>query len=392
MYVTRPLSMYRNEGATSAAPVPAALVEGPNTGVLVIEDEAAESRWLFGLLKRKSVKAPPFPQNKIMELRYTINSGEHQHTDYFYALLIPVINRPLSSNKYYVIKSRGKTKGLACTSSKEDDETSCCCFGIPDTPPQLFDPTNAYQQFQISNYVQCAGPCGFMANSIAPDGVPPRFLRRRGWRAYTKTFKNKNLELTQALGLDAALRAHLPALNFSLPAKSSDPVVVGKWYCPFIFVRDGEVGSQVSNSPYYEMTLQQSWEEIFGCGNLGGGERGVDFDVSVEKEVILIAGQRTDGREVGDGVVWFGSWGVGLSLAIVERVKWEEERAGFEFGKEKEKKYVKVKRREEYGGVGEWKRFGCYVLIERFVLKRMDGSLVLTWEFKHTHQIRTKWE
>ncbi|XP_022149022.1 uncharacterized protein LOC111017542 [Momordica charantia] len=283
---------------------------------------------------------------------------------------------------------------LAYTSSKEDEMSRCCwcCFVINDKRPQLFDPKNAYQQFEISSrIIECGGqPWGFVSKSVAPDGIPPNFLRHEGWKAGTKPL-NKNLELTEALGLDAALRGRLPDLSFPLPAKCSDPVVVGKWYCPFIFVRDGEVGSQVSNSPYYEMTLQQNWEEIFGCGNLGGGERGVDFDVSVEREVISIAGQRADGREVGDGVVWFGSRGVGLSLAIEERVKWEDERAGFEFGKEKEEKYVKMNRREDFGGVEEWRRFGCYVLVERFVLKRMDGSLVLTWEFRHTHQIRTKW-
>lgn len=51
-----------------------------------------------------------------------------------------------------------------------------------------------------------------------------------------------------------------------------------------------------------------------------------------------------------------------------------------------------MKRIEEFGGVGEWRKFGCYVLVERFVLKRMDGSLVLTYDFKHTHHVRTKWE
>jgi hypothetical protein len=51
-----------------------------------------------------------------------------------------------------------------------------------------------------------------------------------------------------------------------------------------------------------------------------------------------------------------------------------------------------VKRVEEFGGDGGWKKFGCYVLVERFVLRRMDGSLVLTNDFKHTHQVRSKWE
>ncbi|KAL4303782.1 hypothetical protein GQ457_10G027810 [Hibiscus cannabinus] len=84
--------------------------------------------------------------------------------------------------------------------------------------------------------------------------------------------------------------------------------------------------------------------------------------------------------------MWFGSSmaGVGLSLVIVERMKWEEERSGWKGGHER------LKKMEKNGGV--WNKFGCYVLVERFVLRRMDGSLVLTYDFKHTHVVRNKWE
>lgn len=47
MYVTRPLSVYRDSSSSSSSPE----AEGPNTGVLVMEDEASESKWFFGLLK-----------------------------------------------------------------------------------------------------------------------------------------------------------------------------------------------------------------------------------------------------------------------------------------------------------------------------------------------------
>ncbi|KAI4357910.1 hypothetical protein L6164_001826 [Bauhinia variegata] len=94
--------------------------------------------------------------------------------------------------------------------------------------------------------------------------------------------------------------------------------------------------------------------------------------------------------------MWFRSYNnvgteasVGLSTAIVERMKWEQERSGWIEGKEKE---VRVERVEELKGNSGWKKFGCYVLVESFVLKRLDGSLVLTYSFRHTHQIRTKWE
>ncbi|KAG7013091.1 hypothetical protein SDJN02_25847, partial [Cucurbita argyrosperma subsp. argyrosperma] len=329
MYVTRPLSAYRNSPAAAACEVEP---EGPNTGILVIEDEASESKWLFGLLKRRSVKALPFPQNMIMELRYTRNEGEHQRIDRLNALLIPVLNQPSSSNQYY--------------------------------------------------NMSCLGPCGFMSHSMAPDGVPPRFLRHKGWRAYTKPLKN--FKPTQALGVDVALRGRLPELNLK-------PTVVGKWYCPFIFIREGEVGDQMRSSPYYEMTLEQHWEEVFGCYNEGGlVGNGVEVDVYVKRQGVFVGGVAAERVVVDGGVVWFGEREVGVSTAVVERVKWEEERGGFKWGGHEE--VERVVRREAFEGLGVWRRFGCYALVERFVLKRMDGSVVLTWDFTHTHQIRIKWE
>ncbi|GFZ21476.1 hypothetical protein Acr_29g0006380 [Actinidia rufa] len=50
-----------------------------------------------------------------------------------------------------------------------------------------------------------------------------------------------------------------------------------------------------------------------------------------------------------------------------------------------EKREEVVNGREEFDvvmGDEGWSRFGCYVLVERFVLRRMDGSVVLTYDFK----------
>ena len=123
------------------------------------------------------------------------------------------------------------------------------------------------------------------------------------------------------------------------------------------------------------------------------------MDALVQREVVTVGGREAvvDERNVGDGVVWFRSssnlgeeTSVALSLAIVERMKWEQKRVGWIGGNGKR---VTVKRVEEFAGIGGWKKFGCYVLVERFVLKRLNGSLVvLNYDFKHTHQIRCKWE
>ena len=109
MYVTRPLSMFQKNPSALSWPPP----EGPNSGILVIEDEEAEQYTCFGLCKSDELKDLPFPQNKNLTLRYS--SGKN--ASYFYANLIPVLNQPLSSNRYYVIKRRGSHKGYACISS-----------------------------------------------------------------------------------------------------------------------------------------------------------------------------------------------------------------------------------------------------------------------------------
>ncbi|KAJ0094778.1 hypothetical protein Patl1_16576 [Pistacia atlantica] len=236
----------------------------------------------------------------------------------------------------------------------------------------------------------------FSAKSVAPDGFPPEFLRHKRWDMTAET--PDDFELHEAPGLDSTLRARLPDFNFPLPNKASKSVVVGKWYCPFIFIKESSLKQQIKNSMYYEMTLEQRWEQIFASENSHNRENVVVVDVAVPTEVVSFGGVEgvPDEKNVVDGMMWFkssinagGELSVGLSTLIIERMKWEEERFGWVGGNEKQ---VRVKKVEEFGGVGEWRNFGCYVLVERFVLKRMDGSLVLTYDFKHTHQIRSKWE
>ncbi|KAH7574982.1 hypothetical protein JRO89_XS02G0029600 [Xanthoceras sorbifolium] len=404
MYVARPLSMYKKYPSALQSPPP----EGPNSGVLVILDEEAEPTCCFGKCKSCELPQLPFPQNKNLKTRYTIHTGEGSYDSYNKVVFIPVLNQPLSSNRYYAIKPCGRHKGKAFASSKEDDKATCCfCSFVSDVKPQPFDPNNHYQQFEI---FPRGRSCGFFAKSVAPDGFPPCFLRRKGWKLVTKTARN--LELDEAPGLDMELRARLPDFNFPLSNKSSKPVTVGKWYIPFIFIKEGTLEDQMNRSMYYETTLEQRWEQIFSCDNNG---QKVDkdavvvvVDVAVEREVVSLFGGEKENLvpadhhiewRVVDGVMWFKSSStnsrdhVGLSSEIVERMDWEEERFGWVRGNERQ---VSVKREEQFcGGVhgsDQWRKFGCYVLAERFVLKRMDGSLLLTYDFMHTHHIRSKWE
>ncbi|XVF85679.1 hypothetical protein PTKIN_Ptkin17bG0135500 [Pterospermum kingtungense] len=378
MYVTRPLSMYKQNPAALSLPPP----EGPNSGVLVLLDEEPEPSCCFGTESQK-LKSLPFPQNKKIAVHY--DSGESESVQQ--VAFIPVLGQPLSSNRYYAIQSRGSHKGEALTGSKEEDAVTCCfCRCFPDIKPQPADYHDVYQQFEISP----ARRWGFVAKSVAPDGVPPEFLRTKGWRVYASP--PRNFALGEAPGLNTALRARLPEFNFPLSHTSSKPVVVGKWYCPCIFIKDGTPKDQMAKSMYYHMTLEQRWEQVFACDNGHNKDNAVVIDVTVEREAVRVDGLEVspNQRDIVDGVMWFrsGQVAVGLSSAIVERMKWEEETFGWSGGSETER----IQRVEEFGRNGVWNKFGCYVLVESFVLRRMDGSLVLTYDFKHTHQIRSKWE
>ncbi|OWM89409.1 uncharacterized protein LOC116198608 [Punica granatum] len=398
MYVTRPLSLcLRNPGALSEPPP-----EGPSSGFLVVQDEEAESTCCFGLCEDTRIRDLPFPQNKNLTIRYTTSQQNGTTNSYRDdVILIPVLNKPLSSNQYYAIQPRGRHKGEAHANSKDEDMTNCLCFSfVHDADPVPLNPHNIYQQFVIDPYETLCTAGSFSAKSLASDGHPPRFLRRKGWRVYSK--KPKNFYLGEAPGIfDRSLRAQLPSFDVGTFEKSSQPVLVGRWYCPFMFVRDGALGDQVKRSTYYEMTLQQRWEQVYACENDGlerrePSDRNVLVDVSVKDTAILVGGKEAKHGNVANGILCFvgderESCGVGLSLGIIERMKWEEERFGWVSGDDNGQ--LRVKRVEEIEGSGsDWKRFGCYVLVESFVLKRMEGSLVMSYDFRHTQHVRCKWE
>ncbi|XP_015895242.3 uncharacterized protein LOC107429108 [Ziziphus jujuba] len=391
MYVTRPLSLYRKSPESLLLPPP----EGPNSGYLVICDEESETTTCCGLCIDNCIRGLPFPQNKDLTVSYSIGAGKSRRTYYDHVAFIPVLNQPLASNRYYVIRQKGRHKGKACTNSKEDDMGTCCWLPyIQDLKPRPLDPTDINQQVEIIQ----KNRRGYTA--IAQDGFPPLFLRRKYWTVYKRT--PRNYQLDEALGLNSSLRASFPDFNFSLSNESSEAMVVGKWYCPFMFVHEEmKFKDQIKMSMFYEMTLEQRWSKIYACENIKNDRKDVvSVDVFVEREEVCVGGrkavwERRNGIE--NGVMWFKSCNdmgaeqrVGLSVLIVERMKWEQERVGLVAGG-KEKR-VRVERREEFGGKGGWSKFGCYLLMERFVLKRIDGSVVLTYDFKHTHEIRGKWE
>ncbi|XP_062111243.1 uncharacterized protein LOC133822817 [Humulus lupulus] len=401
MYVTRPLSLYKKSPSALSEPPP----EGPSSGIIVVQDEEAQPKCCFGLKKSDRIRRLPLPQNKKLEIYYVQGFARDRDLHFHSVWFIPVLGQPLSSNKYYVVHPFGKDRGEAFTCCKEDELEAFCFYEYaPETQPQQLDPHNAFQQMELSLHQRYLTPWGsekFKVKSVAPDGFAPGFLGRKGgWKL---TFSDSPwFELGQADGVDAALRARHPDFNFPLANKKSEPVVVGKWYCPFVFIKEGTpktMKDEMRNYMFYEMTLEQNWKLIYEkeYNNYGGGSS-VVVDAVVHNEKVVVGGEEAvvDDKFVADGVLWFRSMNcdeeetsVGLNLAVVERIKWEQERVGWVKGKEKE---MRVQRTEECGGSLGWKRFGCYVLIERFVLKRMDGSIALSHEFRHSHEIRTKWE
>ncbi|KAL2349042.1 hypothetical protein Fmac_003042 [Flemingia macrophylla] len=397
MYVTRPLSLYKNSADALSLPPP----EGPNSGVLVIQDEDSEQTSCFGMGGWHEVEQLPFPQNLNLELFYRSGISLNRTTHYHHVAFIPVLNQPLSSNKYYVIHLNEKKRGEAYINSKEEDLDTFCFYNtVSDLPLRPIDINDTHQEFEIyPRRSKVTFRAGFSAKSVAPYGYPPRFLSRR-WKVGASASSESNIR--EASGVDEALRASKPEFKLSLEKRSSESVVVGKWYCPFIFIKEGAhktLKEEMKKSMFYEMTLEQKWEQIFSCENGNGKGNTVNVDAVVQKEVVVIAGWEAviDEMNPTEGFLWYNSFNnvgeksrVGLSTAVVERMKWEQERVGWNGGTEK---HVRVKKVEEFEETNNgWKKFACYVLVETFVLKTLDGSIVLTYAFKHHDQLKSKWE
>ncbi|KAG6759700.1 hypothetical protein POTOM_036185 [Populus tomentosa] len=171
MYVTRPLSMYRRYPSALSLSPP----EGPNSGILVIQDDETEPTCCFGLVKSTDyIGAQPFPQNKDLEVLFP----DGDFTECTHVLFIPVLNQPLSSKQYYVIQRKWKHKGKAYINSKikEGVKTSRSSNRTACLEPRPLDPRSIYQRFQIRQIKWGS----FVAKSVASDGLPPRFLRRDG--------------------------------------------------------------------------------------------------------------------------------------------------------------------------------------------------------------------
>ncbi|TYI58313.1 hypothetical protein E1A91_D11G347800v1 [Gossypium mustelinum] len=370
MYVTRALSNYRRNAVELSA------AAAPHSGIMVLRGregaDADEGKGLFqnGYAERL-IKELPLPSNAML-----INT-DSDFGEYFY--FIPVLHQPLSSNRYHVIHADGKYKGLAVKCSTEDDMSYCCSRRIiQDIEPKPFDHRDQYQQFRI-----CSDDVGsFYAKPIVPHSFPPTFLRFK----FTLFVKKKRVHHLQdnARGLDDSIRSQLPELD------SGTNMIIGKWYTPFVFVKESSMMRvQMEKSLFYIVTLEKLWEKICSWENDGSSKGDVmTLNVEIKRKIDFLFGVEVlRGSEMdNEGFVWFryGGEKLGLSLAVLEGMRWLEEVVGWVDGVERVERVVEI-------GGGR-RRIDCYVLVERFALRRMDGTLVLNCDFRHTHEIRTKWE
>ncbi|KAI4375246.1 hypothetical protein MLD38_013139 [Melastoma candidum] len=390
MYVTRPLSMSRRclNGFVDKPD------DGPFSGYLVITDQQAreENACCWGTCESDSVTKFPFPNDRILHFE-PINEDPTITKLWF----IPVLDLPLSYNVYYIVCAEGKYRGLSCVCSREEDKVQGC-FGrsIRDFKPVPFDYRDVYQKFKILT----SGRGRFYAQSAASDGFPPACLRVKSWPVRTSGSYH---ELQEARGLDDSLRSRLPDLNFPISNKCSDPVIVGKWFCPFVFFKvDGEIRKEMKRSMFYKMALKQRWEKIYACESMSYDTSDVTINVNIRKEDVSIFGMKAEKDDMRglDGMVWFRvvqteertrrgiRWG--MSTAVFEKMKWAQEKGGYIYDDNQAMEAnvaVDVNR-----GTGLGRGFCCYVLVESFVLTRLDGSTMMTYEFWHTQKTRTKWE
>ncbi|KAG0523571.1 hypothetical protein BDA96_07G134100 [Sorghum bicolor] len=369
MYATKPLSLFKSHPEAASRPPP----EGRNSGYLVVkgadDDGSDDETCCWGTCGGS--------RNRVLTVRYTEQHGESSTTYADAVVFVPVPDQPLASNRYYPVIATGRHRGLVRACSAEEDMVPCCfCRCINDVDPRPFDPADIYQQVEIVQRRRGR----FTARAVAPDGFPYFLYRKKYWRVYASKPKSFDLQIGEAGGLDAALRSRQlsdASVLDAFPAPTNG--AVGKWYSPFFLVKEDGVAprEQMGRSAFYEVTLEQRWWEPEPVdAHSGGGSK-------LASKRAYIGGSVEAKQEAGnsrhgdDAFVWFRAAATGQRVALCtsvwERMRWEEYRGGW------------VDEDEDAGKVA-----GGSVLVERFVVKRLDGTVVVAFDFVHLNKVRTK--
>ncbi|GLJ27603.1 hypothetical protein SUGI_0541590 [Cryptomeria japonica] len=185
------------------------------------------------------------------------------------------------------------------------------------------------------------------------------------WSVVTKEMRGNHGRLAHVGGENTELRAQFPPFDFSLLEKRPPIVIVGEWYCPFIFINElgtrlEDVKIQLMECPFYKMDLEKFWEEMYSIQGMTGKDVHVDQTLKAT--------------------------GVKLSWPIIAKMRADQDR----YGLDQEGRYVRVKK--SFSGSGMKGKFACYVVVETYVLKRMDGNVVLSYSFRNPKLIQGKWE
>ncbi|KAK3123391.1 hypothetical protein QOZ80_8AG0629880 [Eleusine coracana subsp. coracana] len=332
MYATRPLSLFKDHPAEVAASCTP--FEGPGSGYLIVkspdsddvEDDKMAGCWGTGSDRETPVLHLPFPQDRVLTVLYRLDDCEG---GFFVAARVQSILRRVIAT--------GKHKGLVRACSREDDMVTCCfCRWIKDVEPRPFDPADVYQQMEIS--------------------------------------KNKIFDVSEAKGLDAALRSSLLADSGCHRLDGFQTTVIGRWYCPFYLVKEDGVAppAQMNRSMFYEVVLEQRWETVHLHGGSKLATKHVFLDGSIKADQ-----EAETAHQHNDGYVYFRTsegQRLGVCTMLWERMLWEEHRNGW---------VDEVDDAGKFSGVES-------VLVEKFMLKRMDGSVAAAFDFLHLNKIRTK--
>lgn len=85
---------------------------GSNSGYIVLKDEESEpeSACCFGCPEETRIRNLPFPQDRILTIKYSPLKGENG-SNKATVCFIPAVGHPLSSNRYYVIVAKGRKRG-----------------------------------------------------------------------------------------------------------------------------------------------------------------------------------------------------------------------------------------------------------------------------------------
>uniref|UniRef100_A0A0E0AVA3 Uncharacterized protein n=1 Tax=Oryza glumipatula TaxID=40148 RepID=A0A0E0AVA3_9ORYZ len=347
MYTTKPLSAFAGHPEAASRPPAAAAAEGGCSGYLAVksDEEGTDETRCWGLRSQPRVRGLPFPQNRVITVSDP-SLGEYADTP----TRTPSCSCPSPARRPprtgTTPSSRRASTAASCARAPDEDDAAATtrCFScrcVRDAKPRPFDPADVYQQMEI----------------VPNRGGP------------------KNFDLAEALGLDDPLRSRSLTTPPPPPATAS-AVAVGRWYTPFFYVKEDGVPlkAQMDRSTFYEIVLEQRWEEAMGgaapAATMASKRVLVGGSVEGKQEAVTAASARTGGG---------GGDGVGVHASLWEKMVWEEQRGGWVADEEVGGGGV---RKTMSGGAG-----GRSVLVERFAVRRLDGSVVVAFDFSHVNKI-----